>query len=153
MRITKALILLSVFAISQSLHASSAYDHCFTEAGQRYGIDPILLKAIAIQESALNPNAVNSVGDIGLMQINPFWLPKLLPYGITTGRLKDPCVSANIGAWVLAHNFAIYGKNWKSVGIYHAGTKTDPQTKERASRYARRVAGIYKKLRRPSRPS
>jgi soluble lytic murein transglycosylase-like protein len=47
---------------------------CFEDAGNKYGINPILLESIARVESNLNPKAINKntngTSDIGLMQIN-----------------------------------------------------------------------------------
>lgn len=47
------------------------YDDLLNEAGQQYGVDPRLLKAIMTQESGGNPNAISSAGAKGLMQIMP----------------------------------------------------------------------------------
>ena len=62
--------------------------------GERYGIGPGLLRAIAKVESGLDPRAlhVNADGttDIGLMQINSRWLPHLKGYHIEPEDLWDP---------------------------------------------------------------
>jgi soluble lytic murein transglycosylase-like protein len=54
---------------------------CWEQAGERYGLSPELLYAIARTESGLDPQAVgrnrNGSRDIGLMQINSVWLPRL----------------------------------------------------------------------------
>lgn len=59
--------------------ASSRYDALFEKYGRQYGVDPRLLKAIAIKESGLNPDAVspankNGTRDHGLMQHNSRYL-------------------------------------------------------------------------------
>jgi len=59
--------------------ASNQYDTLFAKYGKQYGVDPRLLKAIAIKESGLNPDAVspankNGTRDHGLMQHNSRYL-------------------------------------------------------------------------------
>lgn len=41
------------------LISSSACAWCFEQAASRYGLDPLTLQAIAIQESRMNQNAIN----------------------------------------------------------------------------------------------
>ncbi|MCX8959323.1 hypothetical protein EHW64_17965 [Erwinia psidii] len=113
---------------STSVYGPSRYDKCFVKAGEEYGIDPMLLKSIGIQESSLNPRAINTKSvrydDISLMQISGWWLNK--PYFVAnnltrTALLNDGCLSIRTGAWILAGNFALNGVNWQSVGAYNAG--------------------------------
>jgi hypothetical protein len=40
-------------------------------AGQTHGLDPWLLAAMAFKESGFNPFAMGSVGELGILQINP----------------------------------------------------------------------------------
>lgn len=49
----------------------SPYDSMFREMGDRYGIDWLLLSAIASAESKFVPDAVSKAGAIGLMQVMP----------------------------------------------------------------------------------
>ena len=49
----------------------SQYDPIFQAAGQEWNVDPLLLKALAIQESGGRANAVSGAGAQGLMQIIP----------------------------------------------------------------------------------
>lgn len=101
---------------------------CMVISGEKYQIHPYLLWSIAKTESDFNPNAMglknkNKSYDIGLMQINSWWLPTLAKHGITEKDLMDPCVSIDVGAWVLANNFKRLGVNWRAVGAYNATTE------------------------------
>ena len=117
---------------------------CFEEAGARYGIAPVLLQAIALQESGMNPHALNrnrdGSYDIGLMQINSRWLPTLSRHGILPEQLWDPCVSVHVGAWILAGNFKRMGLNWDAVGAYNA---SNPALR---MRYAQAINGKLQQL-------
>lgn len=94
----------------------------------KYSVNPYLLYAIATTESGLRPNIVskpNSNGsyDIGLMQINSSWLPKLKRMGITEANLlNDSCTNLEVGAWILADNMQRHGNTWTAVGAYNAVT-------------------------------
>jgi len=125
------------------LHTSS-YAFCFQEAGQRYGISPLLLKAMAKAESALNPTATNhnrnGTVDIGLMQINSIWADQLGP---TWDRLFDPCTNVMVGAWILSQCIQDYGSTWQAVGCYHS------RTPAKRDAYAARIAHIFKAERQP----
>ncbi|MEX2606040.1 MAG: transglycosylase SLT domain-containing protein [Kiritimatiellia bacterium] len=46
-------------------------DRALWIAGRRHRIDPQLLRAVAMQESRMNPKAVGAAGEIGMMQIMP----------------------------------------------------------------------------------
>jgi len=107
-----------------ALLASYPAQACWEAAAQRYGVSSVLLYAIAQTESSLNPQAVghnrNGSRDIGLMQINSWWLPKLAAHGITEAHLLDPCTNLHVGAWILAGNVQRLGYSWEAVGAYHA---------------------------------
>ena len=121
----------------------AAEANCWTQAGQRYGVDPALLVAIAKTESSLNPLALNRNRgargeslDIGLMQINSQWWPTLARFGIEPEHLWDACTSIHVGAWILANNLA-RADLWTAVGAYNAGWK--PERSTRRNEYAWRV--------------
>ena len=113
------------------------------EAGQRYGISPNLLMAMALAESGLNAWAwhSNSDGsvDVGVMQINSVWFPLLQRYGIASAMLWHPCYNIHVGAWILAKDIRRYGYTWEAVGAYNAGTRQDLETERRREAYALRV--------------
>ena len=97
---------------------------CIYASSQKYQIHPHVLWAIAAQESRFHAGAIgkNSNGtlDIGVMQINSSWLPKLQRMNISKIDLFDPCTNIDVGAWILAHNISQYGYNWTAIGAYNA---------------------------------
>jgi hypothetical protein len=132
--------------------STAATADCFEHHAGRFGLDAHLLRAIAHVESSGRPHAVNSSHlertgsrDIGLMQINSAWLPKLKAYGIKEADLFDGCTSVEVGAWVLHDLVRRFGNTWDAVGAYNAACS---QLKGQAcidarSRYAWRV---YRRL-------
>ncbi|CAI1709350.1 invasion protein IagB [Serratia ficaria] len=131
------------------LLAAPAGATCWNQAGERYGIEPTLLQAIAITESGLDPAAINQNKDgsydIGLMQINSSNLPSLKKYQISRRRLlDDPCLSVMTGAWILAGFMRRHGYSWEAVGAYNAGSA--PKRGYLRQRYARRVQSHYQRL-------
>jgi len=104
--------------------ATSARADCLDDAARYHKVNVNLVRAIAQQESGMRANAVNvnSDGseDIGLMQINSSWLPKLARYRVTRQSLFNACVNAYVGTWILASNIKQFGPTWKAVGAYNA---------------------------------
>jgi type IV secretion system protein VirB1 len=76
--------------------------------------------------------------DIGLLQINSQWLPRL---HLAPERLLDPCVNVRVGAAILAANFVAASRPGRShlhalvaaLSAYHSGSETA------ATDYAARV--------------
>ncbi len=97
---------------------------CLDDAAAYRHISSQLVHAIAQHESGMRANAVNvnsnGTEDIGLMQINSSWLPRLARYGIRREHLFDACVNAYVGTWILASNIKQFGPTWKAVGAYNA---------------------------------
>jgi soluble lytic murein transglycosylase-like protein len=97
---------------------------CLDDAARFHRVSTVLVRAIAQQESGMRANAVNTnndgTEDIGLMQINSSWLPKLRRYGITRESLFNGCVNGYVGTWILASNIKQFGPTWKAVGAYNA---------------------------------
>lgn len=110
---------------------------CWEQSAQKYGVNAHLLHAIAKTESSLNPAAINrntnGTYDVGLMQINSSWLPRLRRFGISETDLYEPCVSIDVAAWILAYNMRQHGNTWAAVGAYNT---PDPA---RGLQYAHRV--------------
>lgn len=146
----RKIILLMALMLTFQAHA-----FCFREAGQRYHIDPLLLRSVAIQESGLNPRAINqnrnhkgavTSTDYGLMQINSTHIPELKRLGIihsSRDLLDNACLNVEVGAWILAKAFQVCDVNWKCLGAYNAGFKEDNPNR---LKYARRIFQIYRKM-------
>lgn len=127
-------------------HAWSPFDPCFAAAAERFGVDKHMLIAIAKTESAFDPEAVgpaNADGthDVGLMQINTRWLPRLAEMGIHREKLKGACTNIYVGAWILSNKIRQHGTLWKAVGAYNAITPS-----KRAS-YIAKVQRNYARVR------
>jgi soluble lytic murein transglycosylase-like protein len=105
---------------------TSARADCLDDAARYHKVNASLVRAIAQQESGMHAFAVNKntdgTEDIGLMQINSSWLPKLARYGISRERLFDACVNSYVGTWILAANMKQFGPTWKAVGAYNAAS-------------------------------
>ena len=61
-----------------------------TEASNRAGVDPFLTAAIALRESGLNPLAVSPVGARGVVQLNPKYRGKTVPF-VYNERYRQEC--------------------------------------------------------------
>ena len=127
-----------------SLAVPKARADCLELAGMRYGVSPLLLKAVAMQESGMRADAINrnrdGSTDIGLMQINSRWLPYLARHGLKRDDLWDPCVNVHVGAWIMASNFSRMGVNWVSLGAYNASSH------EQRAKYASQVIWRLRRL-------
>jgi soluble lytic murein transglycosylase-like protein len=115
---------LLAFFLAAWFQPSLAY--CFAEASQRYGLNIEVLKAIAIQESSMRPQAsrrnTNGTEDRGLMGINSVHWPQLERFGISAEALFDPCTNVMVGAFLLAGHVRRVGATWNAVGDYHSRT-------------------------------
>ena len=131
-----------------SIQAAHAAD-CLQATAARYrayGVTPAVLQAIVRNESSGNPHVVhrNADGsiDIGLMQINSSWLPTLRQgFALNARDLLDSCTNLQVGAWILARDFAANGHNWNAIGAYNVGcrTLTATECQRRRSLYAWKI--------------
>ncbi len=146
--IIKMLVVIALYCVSWNATA-----FCFSQAGARYSIDPLLLKAIAKHESNLVPTAINynkdSKGrvisvDYGVMQVNSTHIPELKREGIIQSKddlIKNPCLNVQIGAWILAKHLRQCGVNWMCLGSYNAGFNANNDKKRMV--YAKRIYFLY----------
>lgn len=149
MRPIKSLILVAVCLCSMN---ASAF--CFVQAGERYHLNPVLLEAMAMQESRLNPRIINDNGprrgkDYGLMQINSRHIPELFRRGVIRSPqdlLNNPCLNVQIGAWILAKHLRMCGINWHCLGSYNAGFSSGNAGKR--EHYANLIYNLYVRINR-----
>ncbi|WP_277183931.1 lytic transglycosylase domain-containing protein [Caballeronia sp. BR00000012568055] len=104
--------------------SASVQADCLDDAARYHRVSVQVVRAIAQQESGMRANATNrnrdGSEDIGLMQINSSWLPRLARFGISREHLFDACVNAYVGTWILASNIRQFGPTWRAVGAYNA---------------------------------
>lgn len=79
----------------------SPYDKIFQDVGKEYGVDWLLLSAIARAESEFRFDAVSKAGAVGLMQIMPMVAKSM---GYEREQLFDAEISAEIAARLLVEN-------------------------------------------------
>jgi hypothetical protein len=87
----------------------AALSRLIIEASNRAGVDPFLTAAIGLRESGLNPLAVSPVGARGVIQLNPKYRGKTVPF-VYDERYRAEC-SARPGACqreVLEAGLALY---------------------------------------------
>jgi soluble lytic murein transglycosylase len=96
-------------------------------AGRSHSLDPFLVSAVILQESAFNPLAVSRAGALGLMQLMPATgraLARRLKAGrINKERLFEPDLNITLGTAYLADLVRKYdGKIEPALAAYNAGT-------------------------------
>ena len=118
---------------------------CVWQSAEKYGINPVIIAAIIHVEGG-KPGRIhwnrNGTYDIGPMQINSIWIPRLRHYGVTYRAIKnDPCANVDAGSWILANQLReTHGDLWKAVGRYHSPHKRE------AWRYISQVWNTVRKL-------
>ncbi len=103
-------------AAMDALGVPSSYQPLFESAGQAYGVSPVLLAAVAKQESGFNPTAQSGAGALGLMQLMPATAAGL---GVTP---LDPTSAIDGAAQLLSSYLTDYGGSVPlALAAYNAG--------------------------------
>lgn len=131
-RRTAVIALLAGMAVCASGQAGQT--DCVQLAADRYGLSVPVVQAILKVEGGRVGQAVrnsNGTEDLGPMQINTVWLPRLAPYGITRQQLQhDRCINILVGSWILARQLetakgmegTTQRRAWWGIGAYHSRT-------------------------------
>lgn len=123
---------------------AASYSEMFRSAGERYGIAPELLSAVARKESSFDPQAVSPAGAQGLMQLMPTVAASL---GIDP---FNPAEAIDGAAHLLSLHAARFGSIELALAAYnagptavvrHGGIPPFPETRDYVSSIMRSVAG------------
>lgn len=156
-----------LFASPPVLAADSlaSYKAVISVGCAKWNVPEKLVLAIVKQESGNNPWALNVNGkgympkskaealvianaayarglsfDVGLMQINSYWLKR---FGMTPEYAIEPHRNITLGIWILSKEIERYGLTWKAVASYHTSVMRNP---DRAKRYAKAVIHHLRQL-------
>jgi hypothetical protein len=146
------------------------YEQYFEEFCAKFDVPVKLAKAIAMQESSMNPWAVMDNAtrrsfmfktreealkyantafsekksfDIGLMQINSTWLRKL---EVSPAEALEPRFNVLLGVGILALEIERHGLTWQAVAAYHVGGGNLDKNQERSEDYAKSVFNRFLKM-------
>jgi hypothetical protein len=129
--ITACVIAAAPAARATTLSPDAAYIRdCLTAAGNAYHEPPAILVILLNVEGgrlgAVSPNT-NGTVDIGPMQVNDIWLPKLAAHWTTNRQaaylaLRDNfCANVEAGAWILRMGLdEARGDFWEGICFYHS---------------------------------
>ena len=88
------------------------FDAAIADAGKKYNIDPMLLKAVIWRESAFQPYKVGRDGEHGLMQVMEGaakdWASSQKVGTLQPDDLFDPKTNIEVGAWYLNQSLKRY---------------------------------------------
>lgn len=124
------------------------YTPHYRAAGERYNIDPMLLRALAQVESDENPNiSDSSAGAQGPMQIMPKTQQGL---GMKPGDARNYELAVHAGADLMDQNLKQYGGDVsKAVLAYHGGTDEKnwgPKTRDYLRKVTEKYSGLKAEL-------
>ena len=105
--------------LSRQRDRASDYDAIIARHASRYGVDPVLVKAVITVESNFNPATVSHKGARGLMQLMPATGAQ---YGVKFASLHDPEENIRGGiAYLARHQKLFPGDLRRILAAYNAG--------------------------------
>jgi hypothetical protein len=99
---------------------------CINDAAMLYHVPAKLIISVLNTERGkigmAMPNR-NGTYDLGPMQINTSWWPRLYRYAISPDAVKNnPCINVKVGTWILGGELAKSPDLLSGVGNYHSHT-------------------------------
>jgi soluble lytic murein transglycosylase len=105
--------------------SASPYESLIIKYSSRFGVDPLLVKALIEKESKANPDALSSKGAIGLMQIMPKTASEIagrLSISLDDNSLREPEINIMFGVSYLKQLLSYYEGNLiLALAAYNAG--------------------------------
>lgn len=109
----------------------------------RHDLEPELILAVIAVESTFRERAVSSMGARGLMQVIPRFHPDAIREIGGEHALFDPGKNIHAGSRILVSYLGKSNGNVQRALLRYNGSLSDPK-----SAYARRVLGVYERLKR-----
>lgn len=105
---------------------------CIRRAAEGFSVPELPLWIILdVERGTVGRVSGNTNGsyDIGPMQINSTWLPRLAKLGVSEHQvLNDLCTNIFVGAWVFAHEYKRFdGDVGRAIAHYHSPTARHQQ--------------------------
>jgi len=134
--------------ISSALLIHGVPVECINKAAVTYVVPAKVIVSVLATEGAkpgTESQNKNGTTDLGPMQINSSWLPKLAQYGYTKDQIQyDPCVNVMVGTWILSNKIAQSISDpsdyWQGVAGYNSMTPAINQ------RYQTKIRTNYRLL-------
>lgn len=104
---------------------------CLMMASQTYSVPPAVMVGIMqVEGGRVGQQVLNTNGsyDLGPMQINTIWVPKLASHWkVDEATAKrwirdDPCTNLGVSAWILRRHMNETGSLSKAIAYYHSRT-------------------------------
>lgn len=130
--------------LARQRNRRTQYDPAIERYAGRYGVDPVLVRAVIQVESDFNPNCVSLKGARGLMQLMPGTARR---YGV--GRIHDPEENIRGGIHYLADLLQMFSNDvTRALAAYNAGENAVARyggipPYEETSTYVQRALTVY----------
>lgn len=130
--------------LAKQRNRRSRYDAFIEHYSARYGVDPVLVRAVIQVESDFNPGCVSNRGARGLMQLMPETARR---YGV--GRIHDPEENIRGGVHYLADLLQMFSRDLpRALAAYNAGENAVARfggipPYEETSTYVKRALTVY----------
>ena len=107
----------------KTIYDVSDYDELINNYAAHFGLDPLLIRAVIMQESSWRPDVMGYDGrSVGLMQITLPLAQDYFGHAVTFDDIAEPDINIHIGAWYLAKLMRRYnGDLNKALDGYNEG--------------------------------